>query len=93
MIKIEDSRKLFKSSTFSNYKKSDVSKNLVMSLYYGKQEECFFWTCEMLSSNMILELWNVYFLLMSKYIHIYNPKLPLYILKKYNDFKCIASKY
>ena len=93
MIEIEDSRKIFKSSTFSNYKKGDVSKNLVMSLYYGKQEECFFWTCEMLCSNMILELWNVYFLLMSKYIHIYNPKLPLYIIKKYNDFKCIASKY
>lgn len=30
---------------------------------------------------------------MSKYIHIYNPKLPLYITKKYNDFKQIASKY
>ena len=55
MIEIEDSRKIFKSSTFSNYKKGDVSKNLVMSLYYGKQEECFFWTCEMLCSNMILE--------------------------------------
>ena len=93
MIEINDSRKEFKLNTFSNYKKKDVSKNLTMALYYSKEEECFFWTCEMLCSNMILELWNVYFLLMSKYIHIYNPKLPLYIIKKYNDFKCVAAKY
>ena len=93
MIVIEDSRQMFKKSTFSNYKKSDVIKNLTTSIYYGKQEESFFYTCEMLCSNMIIELWNVIFLIMSKYIHIYNPKLPVFIYNKYNDFRHIALKH
>ena len=93
MIVIEDSRQMFKKSTFSNYKKSDVIKNLTTSIYYGKQEESFFYTCEMLCSNMIIELWNVIFLIMSKHIHIYNPKLPVFIYNKYNDFRHIALKH
>ena len=54
MIIIEDKRQIFKSSSFSNYKKRDVSKKLILALYYGKLEESFFWTCEMLCSNMMI---------------------------------------
>lgn len=93
MIIIEDKRQIFKSSSFSNYKKRDVSKKLILALYYGKLEESFFWTCEMLCSNMMIELWNCYFILMSKYIHVYNPKLPIYILKKFEDFKKITIQH
>ena len=89
-IVIEDKRRHFKTSTFSNYKKTEVIKNLTLALYYGKEEESFFWTGELLCSNMIIELWNVYFSMMSKYIHVYNPKLPLFIEKKFNEFKKIA---
>ena len=70
--------------------KSDVKKNLIMSIYYQKLEESFFWTCEMLCSNMLLELWDTFMIIMSKYIHIYNPKLPIYINKKFKDFKEIV---
>ena len=58
MIYIEDNRKLFKSSTFSNYKKKDVCKNLVLSIYYGKQEESLFWTFELVCTNLIIDLWK-----------------------------------
>lgn len=93
MISIQDSRKVFKSATFSNFKKKDVCKNLTLAIYYGKHEESFFWTCELLCTNLLIDLWNVYFTLMSKYIHAYNPKLPLFIHKKYQDFKELTSKY
>lgn len=89
-IVLNDSRKIFKKTTFSNYKKTDVIKKLTQSMYYQKLEESFFWTYELLSSNMILELWNLYFIFLSKYIHIYNPKLPIYINKKFKDFREIA---
>tara|TARA_Y100000816_G_C26072998_1_gene564606 strand:+ start:296 stop:1327 length:1032 start_codon:yes stop_codon:yes gene_type:complete len=92
-IIINDKRRAFKITTFSNYKKTDVIKKLTLSLYYGKLEESFFWTCELLCTNLIIDLWNTYFLLMSKYIHVYNPKLPLYLNKKFQDFKQIAMKY
>ena len=84
---IKDDRKKFKKTTFSNYKKSEVIKKLVLSLYYQKVEESFFWTCELICTNLILDLWNIYFLLMSKHIHSSNPKLPILIYKKYTEFK------
>ena len=90
IILIDDKRTVFKKLSFSNYKKSDVKKNLIMSIYYQKLEESFFWTCEMLCSNMLLELWDTFMIIISKYIHIYNPKLPIYINKKFKDLKEIV---
>lgn len=92
VILISDSRDNFKAITFSNFKRNDVYKKLQNAIYYNKQEEAFFWTGELLCSNMLLQLWESYFLLMSKYIHIHNPKLPLYILKKYLEFRKIISQ-
>ena len=91
-VVINDTRDKFKTTSFSNYKKSELSKKLQNSIYYNKREEAFFWTCEMLCSNMLLEIWDTFFILMSKYIHIHNPKLPLYMEKKYSEFREIISK-
>jgi len=41
---------------------------------------------------MLLEIWDTFFILMSKYIHIHNPKLPLYIEKKYSEFRDIIGQ-
>ena len=89
---INDIRDKFKTTSFSNFKKSDLIKKLQNSIYYNKREEAFFWTCEMLCSNMLLEIWETFFILMSKYIHIHNPKLPLYIEKKYSEFRDIVGQ-
>ena len=87
---IKDTRTKFKGTTFSNYKKSVAIKKLTHAIYYQKLEEAFFWTCELMCTNLYLDLWNIYFIFMSKYIHIDNPKLPILINKKFNDFKNIA---
>ena len=89
---INDTRDKFKTTSFSNFKKNELCKKLQNSIYYNKREEAFFWTCEMLCTNMLLEIWDTYFILMSKYIHIHNPKLPLYIEKKYSEFREIVGQ-
>lgn len=89
---INDTRDKFKTTSFSNFKKSELCKKLQNSIYYNKREEAFFWTCEMLCTNMLLEIWDTFFILMSKYIHIHNPKLPLYIEKKYSEFREIVGQ-
>jgi len=89
---INDTRDKFKTTSFSNFKKNELCKKLQNSIYYNKREEAFFWTCEMLCTNMLLEIWDTYFILMSKYIHIHNPKLPLYIEKKYYEFREIVGQ-
>uniref|UniRef100_A0A6C0JIS2 Uncharacterized protein n=1 Tax=viral metagenome TaxID=1070528 RepID=A0A6C0JIS2_9ZZZZ len=89
---IVDKRTSFNSTTFSNYKKSHVMKELLNSLYYQKREEAYFWTGDLLCSGLIIDLWNIYINFICKYIHINNPKMPIYINKKYNEFKEIANK-
>ena len=89
-VLINDFRIKFSSTTFSNYKKSEVVKKLINCMYYQKIEESYYWTCELLCSNFIVDLWEIYFLFMSKYIHKENPKLPIYLIKKYEDFKTLA---
>jgi len=91
-ITINDTRNKFKTTSFSNFKKSELCKKLQNSIYYNKREEAFFWTCEMLCTNMLLEIWDTYLIMMSKYIHIHNPKLPLYIDKKYSEFREIIGQ-
>ena len=84
---IHDTRNKFGSNTFSNFKKSDVVKELINCLYYKKLEESYYWTCELLCSNYIIEIWETFFLFIGKYIHVKNPKLVIYVNKKYQDFK------
>jgi hypothetical protein len=91
-MKINDIRKKFQNTTFSNYKKSHVLKELYHSLYYEKKDESLFWTCELLCSGLVLDIWNIYIHYICKHIHIHNPKLILYLVKKFNEFKVIANK-
>ena len=90
-MKINDIRKNFQTTTFSNYKKTHVLKELYSSLYYEKRDQALFWTCELLCSGAVLDLWNVYIQYTCKHIHISNPKLIIYIVKKFNEFKVIAN--
>jgi hypothetical protein len=89
---IHDSRTHFKTHTFSNFKKTKVLKELENCIYYQKKEEAFYWTGELICSGHILELWNLFLYIMCKYIHINNPRLPLYIDKKFNEFKEVSNQ-
>ena len=89
---IEDVRTKFQ-YTFSNHPKAKVLKDLENAIYYQKTEEAFFWTGDLLCSGFILELWNLYIHILCKYIHIQHPKLPLYVYKKFVDFKELVRDY
>jgi hypothetical protein len=89
--KINDSRTIFV-TTFSNYKKTLAVKELMSSIYYQKKNDAYFWTAELLCSNCIIEIWDIYIEIMCKYTHIYNPKIPIYLHKKFLEFKEIAGK-
>ena len=90
-ITIVDTRTIF-TNTFSNYKKAVVVKEFMNSIYYQKTEDAYFWTAELLCTNCIIEIWDTYIDFMCKYTHIYNPKIPIYLHKKFLEFKEIAGK-
>lgn len=91
MSEINDIRTLgdFRISSFSKYKKTEVTKALLKSLIDNKKENSCYWSAEMICTGMFLDLWSIIIKYMSKYIYIANPQLPKYISKRIDDFKTI----
>ncbi len=93
MIEINDTRLLkeFKSVTFSGYKRSDVKKHLLTQLFNANLEQSLNWTAELICCGAFMELWEIILLFLSKYIHLGNPKIPIYIELRFNNFKHIVT--
>lgn len=86
---INDKRtqKEFSGITFSQFKKTEVKKQLVNAILYNKLEESCYWSAEYICSGHFVDLWEIILLLLGKHIHIGNPKLSIYLELRLNYFK------
>lgn len=84
--------KEFRLISFSGYKKNDAKKMLFQSINKGNIEPACYWCAELISSGHYLEVWDIFLIVLAKTIHLANPKLAIYLEKRYNIFRNILAK-
>ena len=86
---INDKRKPsdFKGISFSKYQKAKVKKEITNCMATGKLEPACYWSAELICAGHYGDLWECIILYITRNIHLGNPKLPIYIAKRFDDFK------
>ena len=79
----------FKHYTFSKFSRSKVKTELIKTLYNNDIERANYWSVELICAGHFYDLWNILILYMSRYVHLANPKLPIYMFIRFQAFKKI----
>ena len=85
--------KEFKKLTISGYKIQDVSNAYQNSMINNNLEDSIRWCVELHCTGLENNIWNSLYILITKHIHINNPKLFIYFKKRQKEYEYIISSY
>lgn len=81
----------FKVITFSGFSRSKVKLELIKSINNSDIEPSCYWCIELICAGHYNDIWNAVILYSSRYIHLSNPKLHIYLSRRFETFKNIVN--
>jgi len=82
----------FKSISFSGYKKTEAKNQLIESFIKGKIEPACHWAAELICAGHYIDIWECILFYLGKHIHAANPKMVIYLEKRYKIFRNIIQQ-
>jgi len=82
----------FKGFSFSEYKKLEVKNQFIEAMTKGKIEPACYWCAELLCAGHFTDIWECILYYFGKHIHIGNPKIAVYLEKRYTVFRNIIQQ-
>lgn len=83
---------LFRGISFSNYKKTEVKIQLIESMRNGKVEPACYWCVELICAGHYMDIWEIIIFFVGKYIYLGNPKLVIYLERRFQNFRNIIQQ-
>lgn len=90
---IEQEQPDYKKQTFSGYKKTQVMTKLKQCILKQEIDRACIWGAELDISGHTYQLWEDLIIYALTEINIINPRLPLYLLKKFQEFLRIYKNF
>jgi hypothetical protein len=78
-----------KGISFSKYKKTDVRTQFIESMKNNKVEPSCYWCAELICAGHYMDVWDILLHFVGKYIHLGNPKIVIYLEKRFIIFRNI----
>ncbi len=83
----------FKQISISGYKKLDVSRAFQAALINSKLEDALRWCVELHCTGMNAKIWETLYVVYLQYIHVNNPHLYRYFIRRRKDYFRLISPY